>query len=102
MTKTMMSPIVIQDAAHLAFRAPPYHRSVAARRWITHNEERRVALGDDRSAILVVSALDDNRRDILGCGETLSAVRLKATMAGLASCTLTNPTGVTATRDIVA
>lgn len=69
---------------------------------VTHNEERRVTAGDDRSTILVISALDDVRRDILGCGETLSAVLLEATMAGLATCTLTNLTEVTATRDIVA
>lgn len=69
---------------------------------VTHNEERRVGVGDDRSTILVISALDDVRRDILGCGETLSAVLLEATMAGLATCTLTNLTEVAATRDIVA
>lgn len=69
---------------------------------VTHNEERRVALGDDRSTILVISAFDDVRRDILGCGETLSAVLLEATMAGLATCTLTHVTEVAATRDIVA
>lgn len=69
---------------------------------VTHNEERRVEVGDDRSTILVISALDDDRRDILGCGETLSAVLLEATMAGLATCTLTHVTEVAATRDIVA
>lgn len=69
---------------------------------VTHNEERRVELGDDQSTLLVISALDDVRRDILGCGETLSAVLLEATMAGLATCTLTHMTEVAATRDIVA
>jgi hypothetical protein len=69
---------------------------------VTHNEERRVDLGDDRSTILVVSAIDDARRDVLGCGETLSAILLEATMAGLATCTLTHMTEVPATRDMVA
>ena len=69
---------------------------------VIHNEERRVELGDDQSTLLVISALDDVRRDILGCGETLSAVLLEATMAGLATCTLTHMTEVAATRDIVA
>jgi hypothetical protein len=69
---------------------------------VTNNEERRVQLGDDRSTILVVSALDDVRRDVLGCGETLSAVLLEATVAGLATCTLTHMTEFAATRDIVA
>jgi len=69
---------------------------------VTNNGERRVQLGDDRSTILVVSALDDVRRDVLGCGETLSAVLLEATVAGLATCTLTHMTEFAATRDIVA
>lgn len=69
---------------------------------VTHNEERRVELGDDRSTILAISAFDDVRRDILGCGETLSAVLLEATMAGLATCSLTNLTEAAATRGIVA
>lgn len=69
---------------------------------ITHHEERRKALGDDRSTVLVISALDDVRRDILGCGETLSAILLEATMEGLATCTLSHVTEVAATRDIVA
>ena len=69
---------------------------------VTHNEERRVEMGDDRSTILVISAIEDARRYILGCGQTLSAVLLEATMAGLATCTLTHMTEVAATRDIVA
>jgi hypothetical protein len=69
---------------------------------VTHNEERRTEVGDDNSTILVISALDDDRRGVLGCGETLSAVLLEATMAGLATCTLTHVTEVAATRDIVA
>jgi hypothetical protein len=69
---------------------------------VTHNEEQRLELGDDQSTLVVISALDDVRRAILGCGETLSAVLLEATMAGLATCTLTHLTEVAATRDIVA
>jgi hypothetical protein len=69
---------------------------------VTQNPERRVKSGDDQSTILVISALDDVRRDILGCGETLSAVLLEATMANLATCTLTHMTELAATRDIVA
>jgi len=69
---------------------------------VTDNRERRLDLGDDRATILVISALDDARRDILGCGETLSAVLLEATMAGLATCTLSHVTEVAASSDIVA
>jgi hypothetical protein len=69
---------------------------------VTRHEERRRDVGDDRSTILVISALADTRRDILGCGETLSAVLLDATVAGLATCTVSHLTEVEAARDIVA
>lgn len=69
---------------------------------VTHHGERRAGLGDDRSTIVVISALDDVRRDVLGCGETLSVILLEATMAGLATCTLSHVTEVAAAKDIVA
>jgi hypothetical protein len=69
---------------------------------VTHTRERRQQIGDDKSTVVVISALDDTRQDILACGETLSAVLLEATMAGLASCTLTHLTEHPATSDIVA
>ena len=69
---------------------------------VVHHAERRREIGDDRSTILVISALADSRRDILGCGATLSAVLLDATMAGLATCTVSHLTEVEAARDIVA
>jgi len=59
---------------------------------VTHTHERRRHAGDDRSTVVVISALGDTREDILACGETLSAVLLEATVAGLASCTLTHLT----------
>ena len=68
---------------------------------VTHTHERRRHAGDDRSTVVVVSALGDTREDILACGETLSAVLLEATVAGLASCTLTHLTEHPATRDVV-
>jgi hypothetical protein len=68
---------------------------------VTHNRERRQATGDDQANVVVISALDDTRQDILECGETLSAVLLEATMAGFASCTLTHMTEHQATRDII-
>jgi hypothetical protein len=49
----------------------------------------------------VLSVLDDTRRDILTCGEALSATLLEATMAGLATCPLTHLTEVGASRAIV-
>lgn len=68
---------------------------------VTHTRERRPQAGDDQATVVVISALGDTREDILECGETLSAVLLEATIAGLASCTLTHLTEHPATRDII-
>lgn len=68
---------------------------------ISHNRERRLEVEDDQSVVLVLSAVDDTRRDILSCGEALSAVLLDSTMAGLATCPLTHLTEVEASRAIV-
>ena len=48
---------------------------------VTHHRERRLEVPEDRSTVVVISAADDTRRDVLGCGETLSAILLEATLA---------------------
>ena len=63
--------------------------------------ERRAQLPADLSTILVISAHADTRRDLLGCGETLSTVLLEATVAGLATCTLTHLTELSTSRHLV-
>lgn len=68
---------------------------------VTHNRERRLEVGDDHATVAVISALGDTAADILACGEALSAVLLQATVAGLATCTLTQMTEQAATRDMV-
>jgi hypothetical protein len=68
---------------------------------VTHHPERRDQVPDDLSTIVVISAHGDTRRDMLGCGETLSIVLLDATMAGLASCTLTHLTELSTSRHLV-
>ena len=50
----------------------------------------------------MLSTYDNERASVLRCGEMLSAVLLDATMAGLATCTLTHITELRASRDIVA
>ena len=69
---------------------------------VTHHGERRLSVAEDRSKVLVLSTYDDSPDAILRCGETLSAVLLDATMAGLATCTLTHITEVESSRAIVA
>ena len=64
--------------------------------------ERRSEVGDDRSAILVLSTEDDTGDSVIRCGEALSAILLDATMAGMATCTLTHVTEVPTVRDLVA
>ena len=68
---------------------------------VTHDRERRRRAGDDHAGVVVISALGDTREDVLACGETLSAVLLETTVAGLASCTLTHLTEHGATREII-
>ena len=68
---------------------------------VTHHRERRSQVDEDHAKVLVLSALDDTRRDILTCGEALSVALLEATVAGMATCTLSHMTEVEASRDIV-
>ncbi|MDX1890800.1 Acg family FMN-binding oxidoreductase [Mycolicibacterium sp. 050158] len=68
---------------------------------VTHHRERRPDVPEDRSTVLVLSALGESRRDILTCGEALSVTLLEATMAGLATCPLTHLTEIEASREIV-
>ncbi|BBZ76855.1 putative NAD(P)H nitroreductase acg [Mycolicibacterium anyangense] len=63
--------------------------------------DRRPEVDHDRSTILVLSTYGDTRRDALGCGEVLSDVLLEATMAGLATCTLSHLTELDASRNII-
>ena len=64
--------------------------------------ERRVGFGEDHSKVAVLSTFNNERREVLKCGEMLSAVLLEATMIGLATCTLTHITEQHAGRNLVA
>ncbi|OBF25520.1 nitroreductase family protein [Mycobacterium sp. ACS4331] len=68
---------------------------------VTIHSNRREQIPEDRSTIVVLSAHDDTRRDILACGSALSTVLLEATLAGLASCPLTHLTEMATGRHIV-
>lgn len=69
---------------------------------VTPTSERRPQLARDQATILVLSTYDTDRTSVLECGEMLSAVLLEATVAGLATCTLTNITELWPGRDVVA
>src|SRR5271166_5260431 len=62
---------------------------------------RRPEIDRDHSKILVLSTHDDTRSNAVGCGEVLSTVLLEATMAGLATCTLTHMIEIAHSRAIV-
>jgi len=55
----------------------------------------------DRSVVVVLCTESDSRRDALGCGEVLSDVLLEATLAGLATCTLSHMTELEDSRNII-
>lgn len=63
--------------------------------------ESRPDVDRDQSMIVVLSTFGDSRREALGCGEALSAVLLEATLANLATCTLTHLTELPESRDII-
>lgn len=69
---------------------------------VTARPERRGELDSDDAAIVVLSTEDDSRESVLRCGEALSSFLLDATVAGLATCTVTHITEVPAGRDVVA
>lgn len=65
-----------------------------------HADRRRDISGDD-AEVVVLSTEDSTRDSRVRCGELLSSILLDATMAGLATCTLSHLTEVPASRDIV-
>jgi len=69
---------------------------------VTDHRERRPEVDEDHAKVAVLSTYDDTPHSVLCCGEMLSAVLLDATMADLATCTLTHITEVPASREIVA
>ncbi|MBI3214072.1 MAG: NAD(P)H nitroreductase [Mycobacterium sp.] len=68
---------------------------------VTHHKQRRTDVPEDEARILVISARDNTRNDIMGCGEMLSTVLLEATIAGMATCTLTHMTELVASSGII-
>ena len=68
---------------------------------VTHHPERRDEVPNDFSTIVVISAHEDTRSGKLVCGEALSTVLLEATVAGLATCTLTHLTELSTSRHLV-
>ena len=69
---------------------------------VTHGSDRRPELDRDHAKVVVLSSDDSTHDDVLRSGEALSAVLLEATVAGLATCTLTHLTEVLASRMVVA
>ncbi|MCV7158503.1 Acg family FMN-binding oxidoreductase [Mycolicibacterium brisbanense] len=69
---------------------------------VTAHTDRRLAIGDDAARIVVLSTDGYSRADALDAGEALSQVLLEATMAGLATCPVSQVTELHASRDIVA
>ena len=63
--------------------------------------DRRPGVDRDRSVIAVLSTHGDSRRDALRCGEVLSDVLLEATLAGLATCTLSHMTELEDSRNVI-
>jgi hypothetical protein len=68
---------------------------------VSAHNERRASIGVDQSTVLVLSTDEDTRDDAFRCGETLSAVLLECTLAGMATCTLTHLTELQTSRHLI-
>jgi hypothetical protein len=66
-----------------------------------HDATDHDAIDHDDSVIAVLSTDGDGRREALSCGEALSDVLMEATIAGLATCTLSHMTELEASRAII-
>ncbi|BBX18494.1 NAD(P)H nitroreductase [Mycolicibacterium duvalii] len=65
------------------------------------HRDRGDDITEDHAKVVVLSTEDSTRASALRCGELLSAVLLDATLAGLATCTLSHLTEVSESREIV-
>jgi hypothetical protein len=64
--------------------------------------ERRSEIPKDHAKVLLLSTDDDDTRaDALAAGEALSATLLDCTMAGLATCPVTQLTELSVTRELI-
>jgi len=63
--------------------------------------ERRSEIPEDHAKVLLLSTDKDTRADALASGEALSATLLDCTMAGLATCPVTQLTELSVTRELI-
>lgn len=68
----------------------------------TRNPDRRAGVTRDSSKILMLSTEDDSHADAFACGEVLSSVLLECTMAGLATCPVSQLTELSVSRELLA
>jgi hypothetical protein len=68
---------------------------------VSAHNERRAGFGEDQSTVLVLSTNEDTHDDAFRCGEALSAVLLECTLAGMATCTLTQITELWSSRNLI-
>ena len=68
---------------------------------ITQHDDRRPDVRMDEAKVVVLSTPEYTRADALNCGEALSAVLIECTIAGLATCTLTNITELPKSRAVI-
>lgn len=63
--------------------------------------ERRGEVSEDRATIVVLTTSGESPKELLLCGEALSALLLEATIDGMATCPLTHMTEIPQSRAIV-
>lgn len=68
---------------------------------VTAERTPRSGPQEDQARVLALSTARDTPKNLLRCGELLSEVLLEATLAGLATCTITHMLELTASREVV-
>lgn len=68
----------------------------------THNPDRRAGVTRDFAKIVMLSTEDDSHANAFACGEVLSSVLLECTMAGLATCPVSQLTELSVSRELLA
>ena len=68
---------------------------------VSRRPERRLEIPEDHAKVLLLSTDGHSRADALASGEALSATLLDCTMAGLATCPVTQLTELSVTRELI-
>lgn len=98
------APFTLEDGiprSALVSAADSDHVDIGRTFPVVTERTERPGLHEDQAKVLALSTARDTPKNLLRCGELLSEVLLEATLAGLATCTITHMLELTASREVV-